>query len=567
MSREPSSTPAGGRLRLIVWALPVVFGIVVAVRGAWLCDDIFVSFRYVDHWLDGAGLVFNPGERVEGYTHFLWVVLLAAGARAGLDLLELGRYLPVVAWVALLAVLWGHAVRESRQHAGHPWLALPVAAWGLALHRDAQIYASSGLETSFFALLLVLGVLFVAGRRPRLELGAVVYALATLVRPEGALYAASAGLLVLARQRGLRALGRPAAIWLALVLPFVAWKTWYYGTPIPNTYYAKSAALPYWSQGWIYTKLYFSIYAVLVLCLALALGLWIATRRRSRDPAQGPDLLLLLLVQSALSILYVGRVGGDFMFARFYIPMTPLVYLAAEEGLRRMRRPAWSAALGVLVVAGTLAARLPRDRIFVGADRVHGITDEPSNYSPDALRDLARQGEVLHRLLGDTGGRIVLPPGRTMVGYFGQLPYVIEGSGLTDAEIARQPLTVRGRPGHEKGPSDELLRRRRVPLVLLWGGHRAAALPVWERLVADGVYCRIVYYDRPLLDALRRKPGVQFIDFPQLLDQYLGRVAEVPADQLRKDAADFQQFYFDFNADPERRARLEAALRAAGGTR
>ena len=93
-----------------------------------------------------------------------------------------------------------------------------------------------------------------------------------------------------------------------------------------------------------------------------------------------------------------------------------------------------------------------------------------------------------------------------MVGYFGHLPYVLEGSGLTDAEIARQPITGRGRPGHEKGPSDELLRRRKIPLALLWGLHRAAVLHPWERLVCDGVACRIVYYDRELMQALRRKP-------------------------------------------------------------
>ena len=46
---------------------------------AWfLCDDAFISFRYVRNLLEGHGLVFNPGEQVEGYTNFLWVLELAA---------------------------------------------------------------------------------------------------------------------------------------------------------------------------------------------------------------------------------------------------------------------------------------------------------------------------------------------------------------------------------------------------------------------------------------------------------------------------------------------------------
>ena len=46
---------------------------------AWfLCDDAFISFRYVRNLLEGHGLVFNPGEYVEGYSNFLWVLELAA---------------------------------------------------------------------------------------------------------------------------------------------------------------------------------------------------------------------------------------------------------------------------------------------------------------------------------------------------------------------------------------------------------------------------------------------------------------------------------------------------------
>ena len=46
---------------------------------AWfLCDDAFISFRYARNLLEGHGLVFNPGEYVEGYSNFLWVLELAA---------------------------------------------------------------------------------------------------------------------------------------------------------------------------------------------------------------------------------------------------------------------------------------------------------------------------------------------------------------------------------------------------------------------------------------------------------------------------------------------------------
>ena len=38
-------------------------------------DDAFITYRYARNLARGEGLVFNPGERVEGYTNFLWTVM------------------------------------------------------------------------------------------------------------------------------------------------------------------------------------------------------------------------------------------------------------------------------------------------------------------------------------------------------------------------------------------------------------------------------------------------------------------------------------------------------------
>ena len=54
--------------------------------GPMLNDDAFISFRYAANLADGQGLVFNQGERVEGFTNFLWVLILAAVRRLGGDI-------------------------------------------------------------------------------------------------------------------------------------------------------------------------------------------------------------------------------------------------------------------------------------------------------------------------------------------------------------------------------------------------------------------------------------------------------------------------------------------------
>ena len=65
----------------LVAGIALAYGVAAAIQRAWVCDDAFISFRCADHLVRGLGLVFNPGERVEGYTNFLWAVWVAAGMR------------------------------------------------------------------------------------------------------------------------------------------------------------------------------------------------------------------------------------------------------------------------------------------------------------------------------------------------------------------------------------------------------------------------------------------------------------------------------------------------------
>jgi hypothetical protein len=63
-------------------------------------DDAYISFRYARNLGDGLGLVWNPGEHVEGYSNFLWVMILAGAYRLGADIVVSGRWLGFVFAVA-----------------------------------------------------------------------------------------------------------------------------------------------------------------------------------------------------------------------------------------------------------------------------------------------------------------------------------------------------------------------------------------------------------------------------------------------------------------------------------
>ncbi len=298
---------AAGRLLLLL-----ALGLALARAAAltWICDDAFISFRYARNLVDGLGLVFNAGEAVEGYTNFLWTLLLAGGMALGLapealsPLLGLGGF----AGTALLLAWAGGRAAPSGV------LRLPVAAlcW-LGIHH-AQIFATSGLETSLFGLLLLGGaVLAIEARGPGAfaALG-LVGALATLTRPEGALVVGLGGLVATvsgpARTRHLAAWLGPTVLVLA---PWLSWKQAFYGDLLPNTWYAKAGDGPRWAQGALYVGLYLRTWPVVAAGALGALGLVLGRRRAGLAPGwDGARAPLVLLALTLPFIVHVLRVGA-----------------------------------------------------------------------------------------------------------------------------------------------------------------------------------------------------------------------------------------------------------------
>ena len=111
---QNSSSPGLSRARnaALVVAATVLFGAFLA--HAWvyrfLTDDAFISFRYARNLATGHGLVFNPGhEPVEGYSNFLWVLILAGARFVGLSPERIANALSLLlsaaVWVLLLRAI------------------------------------------------------------------------------------------------------------------------------------------------------------------------------------------------------------------------------------------------------------------------------------------------------------------------------------------------------------------------------------------------------------------------------------------------------------------------------
>ena len=90
-----------------VLALIVIGGIIGAWHLRWVCDDAFISYRYAENLAGGYGLVFNHGEKVEGYTNFLWTLVLSIASSSGFPLPQSSMILGLSCWaLALLGLSW-----------------------------------------------------------------------------------------------------------------------------------------------------------------------------------------------------------------------------------------------------------------------------------------------------------------------------------------------------------------------------------------------------------------------------------------------------------------------------
>ena len=575
-------------------ALILAAGIWHSAHLATVNDDAFISFRYAQQLVNGNGLVYNPGERVEGYTNFLWTVLIAGGMSLGADPVVLSIVLGIAFFAGTLLLV---SVLSRRLTSGGVGAlpALPLAALALVLHRDVNVYATSGLETSMEAFLvtaLFATIVLRNDARAYLHTGIILTA-ALMARPDAAVYGlAVVVFIVLEGKEVVGRLARFGVPLLALFLPYWIIRWQYYGFFFPNAFYAKSIDLPYYSQGLTYAWMYFSAYYPVLVAPVVA-GIASIIGRRTRmaegppvpaesgrsDPAAhgpgvspsggadagtgGPDLrraFRLGVLLAGLFILFAVRIGGDFMFARFFIPVTPVIYLLLELLVRRASPPRLAYVLALLLVAGTFF----RYDHFSDSSQVGYIADEWQRYPLASLEETKKTGAILRRYFDGLPVQVAFWGGQARLVYYAEPYHAIETmAGLTDTFIAHARLEERGRPGHEKNAPEEYLVRRGVDFNFRPFGPPPGGFAL-NLIVFDSIAARIVCYRAEVMDSLRKYPGVHFQPVPEYLDGYLSSLDGRSPAAVASDYAWFREYYFRHNNDPLREAALTDFLVRAG---
>jgi hypothetical protein len=213
---------------------------------------------------------------VEGYNNFLWLVVLAGALKLlpSIGLPHISQGLGIL-FGGLTIVLIFRFSRMVRPDAGGFGL---LAAAFIAAQSGFAAWSSAGLETTMYAFLLFAAAyayVYYLKTSQKYMLVPLLFALAALTRPDAILLfgVTSVHFLVTEGIRTGKWFSRRLVVWalvfLAIFLPYYAWRFSYYGYPMPNTFYTKvGGGLIQYARGVRYLLEYLKLYGgfIFLLC-------------------------------------------------------------------------------------------------------------------------------------------------------------------------------------------------------------------------------------------------------------------------------------------------------------
>ncbi len=430
--------PVDRRVRSVLWLLFAV----ILVRNAWLCEDAYITFRVCDNWTHGYGMRWNALERVQVYTHPLWMLAVSAVHWVAGDVYFAGITVSFVCSGVAAWLLLSRGMISTGQSI--------LAAALIAFSKAFVDYSTSGLENPMSHLLLILFFTEYLKTADKRSFGKMLRwaSLAMFTRMD-------LSWLVLPAIVHMALVGgywrRPQwRVWLSF-WPFVAWEVFsllYYGFPFPNSAYAKLGvhvpARDLIVQGLSYLLTSLSWDPLTLLTTAAMVGFGFSRWRRAgeREPA-------LVSLGVLLYVAYVVRVGGDYMTGRFLTtPFIASVVVLSRVELESL--PQFCTALGVVLAIGIASPRPPilmREEYVSLAQSPQIIDDERGYRHLDTSFLRLHRGGDMSKITGWIGDGVKARVDREPVvvyrniGYFGFFAgpgvHVIDPYGIGDALMAR----------------------------------------------------------------------------------------------------------------------------------
>ncbi len=416
----------------------------------FLADDTLISLRYSQRLIEGKGLTWNDGERVEGYSNLLWVLLISLLGLSGMDLIVATRILSILFSFLVLLFLF-----RNERDKSPVFQALPPLFYGLSMPISA--WTIGGLEQPLLAFLVAGSISFFLDFLDRddkrlLWLVSLFLGLACLTRPDGPIY--SVGLAggyalvsIFIKRKGLpfRDILILAVFPVLLYGGQIGFRLWYYGDYVPNTAHIKvSPSLNHTWDGIRY--IFFAIRDTFPLSLITAIASFSLLRKGS---VKG----IILVSMLATNLLYIAFIGGDiFPGYRHFVPVVVIscfILMIWTDDLREGRGLAF-----VLIFSVAIAPFVHRP-----FGMRHIVKTEKFEWEIKAASQTLR-GAFDNPLIAITAAG--------SYPYFTEFPS-LDMLGLNDYHIARQKPEDFGQGwiGHEMGDHEYVKERR--PDIVVFG--------------------------------------------------------------------------------------------------
>ena len=393
-------------------------------------DDSYISYRYARNLAQGHGLVFNPGEKVEGITSFLWTLMIAGGIHLGFDAPLFTHWLALLFSALFLFV--GFAFAYRTHPTGHPTPYALLVPFILLCSVSFATWSLSGMETPLYAFLALAA--FWAAYEGKLIAAALLAGLCFWSRPDGGLV----GFVILgvsffgrAEQKDRAEWFKALAIWVFFIISLTCFRYIYYGALVPNTFQAKVGGIPFF-RGVNYLRAFYLGGTAIFLPLALF----------KINDKKFQSVWLFIIGHT----LYVLAIGGDvFRHSRFFLAVLPLIVIlavaASYEFKPSVRRLSMALAIALWLI---VSQHIP----FVKEAALDAVIKHRAQTQQRAQRHASEVS-----IYGD-------PVACIGIGHFGYYSdsRILDMVGLVSPEVAREKGTEGFLvPGHQASNPDWIL--------------------------------------------------------------------------------------------------------------
>ncbi len=314
-------------LAIVIFWLPIVFighsTVIGGTRYWWLGDDAMISMRYAQNLANGYGLVWNLGERVEGYTNFLWTLYMSLLHLLPIPISRISLVVLLSNVTIIIATL--PIVTRLTYLLGGNDIAVIGSLIAFVLSEDIAFWATDGFETallSFFFLLSTYRVIRETGSKRPNALTFFIIGVMSLVRADAIVLSALLYALALALNSNKKLVLIYSISSLAFFIAQEVFRIYYYKDFLPNTAFLK---VTNWNgrlnAGLAYVMDFAKHYSIMIGFAVVG------------SIASGRFITNYLVGIFSLYALYVAGVGGDaFQNFRFFVPALPLLIILSFLG-------------------------------------------------------------------------------------------------------------------------------------------------------------------------------------------------------------------------------------------